>query len=257
MTHEQRIINRVKRWAKRHDIKIFPTRPPLTIDLETRADFIFTSGSTDYLPDSVGNRRFFCLPVFTTLTNQHRCRQAQERLSNRTGMVMNRTAEISKCGRYRYHLARWWEYNKPSVTFIMLNPSTADANVDDPTIKRCIKFAQRWGCGGIQVVNLFALRTPSPDVMKASAAPEGIFNPQSILNAAQTSAWVICAWGNHGAHRGQAERVMKILQGHGVKTYCLGTTDSGQPKHPLSRGKGFIPYDFKPIPYNTERNDHV
>lgn len=167
--------------------------------------------------------------------------------------ALQRTASISSCGRYRYHLARWWEFNKPAATFIMLNPSTADAEIDDPTIKRCMEFAKRWGCGGIQVVNLFALRTPSPAEMKRAYAPQGLFNESTILHAARTSAWVMCAWGNHGSHRGQDKRVMKMLQENGVPTYCLGVTESGQPKHPLSRGKGFIPYDFKPIAYQPRK----
>ena len=77
-------------------------------------------------------------------------------------------AVISDCGRYRYHLWREWDATLPTVIWILLNPSTADASVPDPTLKKCIGFAKRWGFGSVVVRNLFCLRTPKPKVMKAA-----------------------------------------------------------------------------------------
>lgn len=77
-------------------------------------------------------------------------------------------ATISPCGLYRYSLWREWSIDGPVMGWVMLNPSTADAHVDDPTIRRCIGFAKREGCGGIIVRNLFAYRTPSPKAMAAA-----------------------------------------------------------------------------------------
>ena len=75
-----------------------------------------------------------------------------------TDMVIRRNAELSACGKYRYRLSRIWDDKKPLVLFIMLNPSTADAEQDDPTIRRCIAFAKNWGYGGFMAGNLFAFR---------------------------------------------------------------------------------------------------
>jgi len=74
---------------------------------------------------------------------------------------MERDALISPCSQYRYWLLRRWS-NRPLATFVMLNPSTADANSDDATIRKCMGFADAWGLGGIWVVNLFALRSTNP-----------------------------------------------------------------------------------------------
>src|SRR5437879_5851156 len=89
-------------------------------------------------------------------------------------------AIISACGNYRYLLTRELGPNRRTATFIMLNPSTADAVINDQTIKKCMGFATLWGCGSIRVVNLFACRTKSPAIMKAHAAPVGPENRRHI-----------------------------------------------------------------------------
>src|SRR6185369_17379869 len=94
------------------------------------------------------------------------------------------TAVISKCGKYRYSLRREWIGGAGTVCFIMLNPSTADASVDDPTIRRCIGFAQRWGYQILEVVNLYAYRATRPRDMFAAADPVGPENEYYLCKAA-------------------------------------------------------------------------
>ena len=81
---------------------------------------------------------------------------------------VERTAFISPCERYRHALGRHWDNDKGFVLFIMLNPSTADAQQDDPTIRRCMDFAKRWGFGGIEACNLFDWRATDPKAVPRS-----------------------------------------------------------------------------------------
>jgi hypothetical protein len=113
----------------------------------------------------------------------------------------------------------------------MLNPSTADASVDDPTIRRCMGFAMRWEFDGIEVVNLFALRSTDPKALYREIDPIGIANDAAIGTAAHASELLVCAWGAHGSHdlRGYAVRDALI----GLEPMAFGFTKSGQPKHPL------------------------
>lgn len=79
---------------------------------------------------------------------------------------MERAAEFSGCGRYRYSLRRRWADGGPPACWIMLNPSTADAEKDAPTIRRCIGFSKAWGHNALVVVNLFALRSTDPTALR-------------------------------------------------------------------------------------------
>jgi len=132
---------------------------------------------------------------------------------------------------YRYDLTRHWGPKPYCVTWIMLNPSTADENTDDPTIRRCIAYSKAWGYDGLAVVNLFALRATHPRVMIKHLAPEGPDNNLVIKARAESSPVVVAAWGLHGAHRGRARDVLALLDG--VQLHCLGLTANGQPRHPL------------------------
>jgi len=114
----------------------------------------------------------------------------------------------------------------------MLNPSTADAQRDDPTIRRCTGFARRWGFGGIEVVNLFAWRATKPEELRRASDPVGRLNDRAILRAARECAMTIAAWGNHGAWMGRTDRVLEILRGV-CEVRVFGLTAIGQPKHPL------------------------
>jgi hypothetical protein len=116
----------------------------------------------------------------------------------------------------------------------MLNPSTASAVTDDPTVKRCTAFARREGAGGIIVVNLFAYRATRPADLARCPDPVGELNDKFILQAATVPGrTLIAAWGVHGTLHGRAAQVTRMLTAAGVPTWCLGTTKSGGPVHPL------------------------
>lgn len=140
-------------------------------------------------------------------------------------------AVFSSCETYRYVLSRSWAMTLPDVCFIMLNPSTADHAVDDPTIRRCLDFARQWGYGSLQVVNLFALRATDPQALRQVTDPVGPANDQAIVEAARTADRVVVAWGVHGSWRQRDATVCRLLEG--TPLYHLGLTKDGQPKHPL------------------------
>ena len=142
-------------------------------------------------------------------------------------------AYISECGKYRYTLTREWDDFKPAMLFVMLNPSTADATEDDPTIRRCVGFAKREGCGMIEVVNLFAWRATDPKELKTTDEPIGARNDRVIQEAAEDADVIVCAWGTHGVLHKRNEEVISLLKATGKPVMCLGKTKDGHPKHPL------------------------
>ena len=160
-------------------------------------------------------------------------------------------ADISDCKRYRYVLWRTWNANKPKCVFIMLNPSTADANKNDSTITRCINRANLLGFGGILVVNLFAYRTTYPsDLFSYKDNKIGCKNDDYIKYAANISDTIICAWGNGGIHQERDKAVKRILFNESnAKLTHIGLTKPGNPLHPIARGK-CIPYEQQPIHWN-------
>jgi hypothetical protein len=108
-------------------------------------------------------------------------------------------ASVSSCGVYRYGLSRRWDDAMPIMTFVMLNPSTADAVQDDRTIAKCAGFAHREGMGGMEVVNLFALRATYPSLLKAATDPKGPDNSawleERLGAAAKGETRIVCALG--------------------------------------------------------------
>jgi hypothetical protein len=140
----------------------------------------------------------------------------------------DRSAVLSPCRRYRYALYRRWAVG-PQALWVMLNPSTADESLDDPTIRRCIGFSKAWGYGGLAVGNLFALRATDPQSLYRDPDPVGPQNDVRLYNLIRESDLVIAAWGNHGAYQGRGIIVRTFCQGWQV----LGLTKEGQPRHPL------------------------
>jgi hypothetical protein len=144
---------------------------------------------------------------------------------------MKKTATISDCGKYRYNLTREWDDSLPRLLFVMLNPSTADAEADDPTIRRCISRAKDNGFGSVEVVNLFAYRATNPDELKRTEDPVGSENDKHIIEAVNRAHTIIVAWGTKGGLNLRDHYVSKLLSQFGLK--CLGMTKDGFPKHPL------------------------
>jgi hypothetical protein len=138
-------------------------------------------------------------------------------------------AELSPCGNYRYALKRQWNRESPLVLFIGLNPSTADSEFDDPTLRRCIRFAQAWGYGGVIMANLFAYRATDPHVLKVVTDPVGPLNDDWVVQLRGETEVAVAAWGNRGNFRARA----RMVSAHLGKLYCLGCTSKGAPRHPL------------------------
>lgn len=153
------------------------------------------------------------------------------------------SATFSKDLRFRYSLSRGWSAEDWRVAFIGLNPSTADATKDDPTIRRCIGFAKSWGFGTLHMLNLFAVRSTDPKVLYRMSNKEAIGdeNDAKILEYCNTVSLIVCAWGTHGALHGRGEQVAKMLRANGLRLSALGFTKDGYPRHPLYLGKHLTP----------------
>ena len=143
-----------------------------------------------------------------------------------------RSAVLSPDGAYRYELRREWG-PEPLCGWVMLNPSTADALVDDPTIRRCMGFARAWGAGGIVVTNLFALRATDPAELARHPDPRGPASEAAWRRLVEGAVTVVCAWGAHPMAAQVAPELLAVFDARGVTPQCLGATRSGAPRHPL------------------------
>lgn len=143
--------------------------------------------------------------------------------------ILQAGALFSDDRQYRYSLWRQWDDDKFSIMFIGLNPSTADETTDDPTVRRCIDYAQRWGYGMLFMANIFAYRATDPSVMKTQDDPIGERNDQFLRWLKVTTKTQVACWGNHGKHLNRGFEVGTMLR----SLHCFGMTKAGQPKHPL------------------------
>ena len=166
-------------------------------------------------------------------------------------------AEISSCGRYRYHL--WRQVTEVEqlrrVLFVMLNPSTADGVNDDPTIRKCRGFAERWGFQRFDVANLFAWRETVPrELAQAQRRGEDIKGPENerrLMRLATTAAVVVLAWGADAERWRSYARAVAAWVARATpaeQVFCLGQTACGQPRHP-----GRIGYDTPLVDCNLRR----
>jgi hypothetical protein len=158
---------------------------------------------------------------------------------------------------YRYTLERRWDDRLETCLFIMLNPSIADDRRLDPTVTRCVKYAQAWGYGALQVVNLFALVSTDPRALRRRAFPVGPENDEAIQRAVQDVRLVVAAWGNHGTYLDRHKEVLEMLSQRDL--HCLGTTKEGHPRHPLYLRKDVKPSRYPQIGDSAERcrpSDH-
>jgi hypothetical protein len=155
-------------------------------------------------------------------------------------------ASYSDCGLYRYSLWRDWSGGDGTILWIMLNPSRADhLGNNDPTIERCERRSAACGFRRMEVVNLFALRSPYPKALREADDPIGPLNDAGIAGSAAQASMILCAWGAHGTLRGRAGEVRTLLADKPL--HCLGTTRAGEPTHPL-----YLPYGRVPVPYGRE-----
>jgi len=137
-------------------------------------------------------------------------------------------------GDYRYLLWRYInEEASGTALFVMLNPSTADQNVDDATIRRCISFTRSWGLAQLEVVNLFGLRSTDPKALLISDDPVGPRNFEYIEHAVQNASKIVLAWGTHGTLHNRDKDFLREFNEYSDKFECLGKTMNGHPKHPL------------------------
>lgn len=150
--------------------------------------------------------------------------------------IPERTDCVFSKGRiHRYTLERVWsEINHTRVAFIGLNPSTADELQDDPTVRRCIRYAKKWGFGGMIMLNIFGLRSTDPKALYRHTEPIGGHNDFYILKTVDRKdvRLVVACWGNHGAYLSRGWSVRRMVE-RLTQMQCLGKTKFGEPKHPL------------------------
>ena len=156
---------------------------------------------------------------------------------------MIKDAIISSDDKYRYMLSRIWDKSKSKVMIIGLNPSMADASQDDPTIRKCIKYAKSWGYGGVYMLNLFAFRTPKPKVMFVADEPIGIENDKYLMDYSLKCDKVVCAWGNDGNYKNRSSEAKSKLS----NLHYLMLNNSGEPAHPL-----YLKPELTPVRFSCE-----
>jgi len=154
--------------------------------------------------------------------------------------IIQSEATFSPCRTWRYSLLRRWANGGDYAMFIGLNPSTADETQDDPTVRRCIRYAQSWGYSALYMTNIFAYRATDPKVMKGAFDPVGPDNDETLIRLAADAGIVVAAWGNHGTHHGR-ENVVRHFARFVKRLHVLKLTKGGHPCHPL-----YLKADLKP-----------
>jgi hypothetical protein len=165
-------------------------------------------------------------------------KQAEQWLRKKIEMpsILKNSAIFDKTETYRYSLTRVWDSSKEKVVFICLNPSTADAEYNDPTLKRCIDFAKRWHngkYGSLEMVNLFSYRSTDFNILKNVDDLIGKKTNTYILNAVKSASLVVVAWGENGCYRDRDKEILKLLSSEKNSIHCLKVLKCKQPKHPL------------------------
>lgn len=152
-------------------------------------------------------------------------------------------ALMDREGIYRYDLWRVWDPALPRLGWLMLNPSTADASADDPTLRRCMGFARQWGYGGVTLRNLFAFRASDPRTLVTAPDPVGPLNDQHLTGEWPSVTMIVAGWGGstYAQSTGRARHVAELMGAAGHRLHCLGVTKSGQPLHPLYQPSDSIP----------------
>ncbi|MCC1491928.1 DUF1643 domain-containing protein [Cognatishimia sp. F0-27] len=153
-------------------------------------------------------------------------------------------AWYSACETYRYGLTRRWQADAPALLYIMLNPSTATEQRNDPTIERCQRRAQALGFGELRIANLFAFRATRPEDLRRAPDPVGPDNAEMIARLSKGAGMTLAAWGVHGALLDAGPKLAAALQG---EVHHLGLTKNGHPRHPL-----YVSYKVQPTPWPAD-----
>jgi hypothetical protein len=150
---------------------------------------------------------------------------------------------FSLCGRYRYSLHRdvGGFFTQGQVTWIMLNPSTADMVTNDPTVDKISEYTDRWGFHHLVVVNAYAWVSTDPSALRKVADPVGPENDAAILEACKGATLIVCAWGKN-LRRDREVAVARLLAG--MQLHALHYNDDGSPSHPL-----YLPKSLRPVPF--------
>ena len=151
-------------------------------------------------------------------------------------------AQISPCEKYRFTLWRVWDESLPRVAFVGLNPSTADATQDDPTIRRCRGFAMSHGFGAFTMLNLWAYRATDPKNLPAVVTNEEEINADCIARVASGVARVVAVWGAHPKGILRKYAILPLVD----EWWHLGMTKDGEPRHPL-----YLPGDAKMVRWSS------
>lgn len=159
-----------------------------------------------------------------------------------------RTAWFSQAPGYerqfRFTLGRTWDRDSGRACFVMLNPSTADEQQDDPTIRRVMRFARDWGYGGVDIVNLSPVVSSNPDDILKRWPPSIAYrtNRAEIVRQANAAEIVVLAWGAHKV--ADLPSMSHDLRLPWDLAHCLGVNANGSPKHPL-----YVRADTQPQPW--------
>lgn len=166
---------------------------------------------------------------------------------------MKRDALFSQCRRFRFELTRDWDSTLPRLLYVMLNPSTADAERDDPTIRKCVGFARRMGFGGFTVVNLFALMATDPADLKRASYERHPDEDEELGLAMERADAVVCAWGSNARKLARPAEVMALIRRKqpSLTLRALAMNGDGTPAHPLMLGYGRVPEVDPETPMRT------
>lgn len=165
-------------------------------------------------------------------------------------------ATFSPCEKYRYALVRWWDegyrLDARTINFICLNPSTATAEVSDPTVTRLVARAKDLGFERLIVTNIFAWRSTGPNALLKLSDGIGPDNDATLVNTARNSQMVVCGWSSHRAAKWRGPAVKLMLLKCNIPLHVLDLSESGQPKHPL-----YLSYKLKPVPWRDAAREQA
>jgi hypothetical protein len=146
---------------------------------------------------------------------------------------------------YRYRLTRLWDSTRPTILFVMMNPSVADSHQDDRTVRRAIAFAKSWNYGQLLVGNVFAYRCTDQKRLLGTRDPVGKENDRHLLEMAELAEMIVFAYGRpHATLRSRGLQVAEDFRAAGYKLHTLRLSKDGTPVHPL-----YLPGDLKPFPW--------